>query len=58
MEFLQPAWLALVRHMVRKREQFGLDHAQALLGHSSADMTEHYAAVALEKASEVAARLG
>lgn len=40
------------------RELFGLDHAQALLGHSSADMTEHYAAVALQKASEVAARLG
>lgn len=56
-----PRW---VPHQLRHtagtlaRERFGLDHAQALLGHSSASMTEHYAAVTEAKAVEVAAALG
>ena len=40
------------------REQFGLEHAQAMLGHSTADMAEHYAKVGTRKAVEVALRIG
>jgi integrase len=40
------------------RKQFGLDHAQKALGHSHAAITERYAAVALEKAIEVAQVIG
>ena len=40
------------------RRQFGLEHAQSLLGHSKADMTEHYAAAGSERAREVARKIG
>lgn len=36
------------------RSRHGLEHSQATLGHSKADMTQHYAKVDREKASEVA----
>jgi len=40
------------------RARFGLEYAQASLGHSSARTTEIYAKVAFEKAAAVAAELG
>jgi len=40
------------------RQQFGLDHCQSVLGHSKADMTEHYAKAGTEKAREVALKIG
>lgn len=40
------------------REQFGLEHAQAALGHSSVDMTAHYAQASEAKAAEVAKEIG
>jgi len=40
------------------REVFGLDHAQASLGHKSADITQLYADLNTEKASEVARKIG
>jgi integrase len=40
------------------RDTFGLEHAQAALGHASANMTEHYAAVGRQRGLEVAERLG
>ncbi len=40
------------------REQLGLDSAQAVLGHSRADMTQHYAAVNQQKAREAALQIG
>jgi integrase len=40
------------------REQCGLDFAQAVLGHSRADMTQHYAAVSQERAREAALQIG
>jgi integrase len=40
------------------RNKFGLDCAQAVLGHSSAKMTEIYAKVSLEKAEKAARELG
>ena len=40
------------------REKFGLDSAQAMLGHSSAQMTEIYAKVSYEKAAKVAKEIG
>ncbi len=40
------------------RRQFGLEHAQRALGHSNANVTQVYAAVALEKAMEVARAIG
>jgi integrase len=40
------------------RKAFGLDHAQSVLGHAGANMTQHYAEVGIEKAAEVALKLG
>ncbi|MFO1006977.1 MAG: tyrosine-type recombinase/integrase [Planctomycetaceae bacterium] len=40
------------------RQQFGLEHTQSVLGHSKADMTEHYATAGTERAIEVARRIG
>ena len=40
------------------RERFGLDHAQASLGHSSARITETYAKVSFDKAVKVAKEIG
>lgn len=40
------------------REQFGLEHAQSILGHSKADMTQRYAKAGEEKAREVALKIG
>ena len=50
-----------LRHMaaVSIRNQFGLEHARATLGHTVASMTEHYSKMAGAKlASEVAAAVG
>ena len=40
------------------REEFGLEHTQAVLGHAKANMTEHYAKASGKKAAEVARRIG
>ena len=40
------------------RNKFGLDYAQAVLGHSSAKMTEIYAKASFEKAAKVAMEIG
>ena len=40
------------------REEFGLEHTQAVLGHAKADMSEHYAKASRKKAAEVARRIG
>lgn len=40
------------------RELFGLEHTQSVLGHSKADMSEHYARISQSKALEVAKRIG
>jgi integrase len=40
------------------RAKFGLDEARTVLGHSTTDMTEHYAKVDGKKAAEVARQLG
>lgn len=40
------------------RKLFGLEFAQSLLGHSKADMTEHYAQAGIEKAILVAREIG
>ena len=40
------------------REQFGLEHTQAVLGHASADMSQHYAKISSKKAAEVARKIG
>ena len=40
------------------REEFGLEHTQAVLGHAHADMTQHYAKVSNLKAAEVARKIG
>ncbi len=40
------------------RESSGLDGAQAMLGHSSASMTDHYAHVDIARAIEVARQVG
>ena len=40
------------------RQQFGLEHCQSVLGHSKADMTEHYAKAGQAKAHEVALKIG
>lgn len=42
----------------RFREEYGLDTAQVLLGHASADITEVYAAVDMKKALQVARDAG
>lgn len=43
-------------HVVR--EEFGLEHTQAVLGHSKANMSEHYAKAGSARAAEVALRIG
>ena len=40
------------------RDKFGLDEAQAIMGHSSARTTEIYAKVSFEKAAKVAREIG
>ena len=40
------------------REEFGLEYAQATLGHAKANMTEHYAKASRQKAAEVARKIG
>jgi len=40
------------------REDFGLEHTQAVLGHAKANMTEHYAKASRKKAAEVARKIG
>ena len=40
------------------REEFGLEHTQAVLGHAKANMTEHYAKASKAKAAEVARKIG
>ena len=40
------------------REEFGLEHTQAVLGHAKANMTEHYAKASSKKAAEVARKIG
>ena len=40
------------------REEFGLEHTQAVLGHAKANMTEHYAKASRAKAAEVARKIG
>lgn len=40
------------------REEFGLEHTQAVLGHAKANMTEHYAKASRTKAEEVARKIG
>ena len=40
------------------REEFGLEHTQAVLGHSKANMSEHYAKASRAKAVEVARKIG
>ena len=40
------------------RQQFGLEHTQAVLGHAKANMSEHYAKAGIAKAAEVAAAVG
>lgn len=54
-----PIWRAgQLRHtrLTEIRETMGLDHAQAVAGHSSPSQTEHYAHLRREKALEVALR--
>jgi integrase len=45
-------------HATRVREQFGLEAAQVVLGHASADVTQIYAKRNLSKAREVALQNG
>lgn len=45
-------------HATMVREQFGIEHAQAALGHSSVDMTAHYAQASEARAAEVAKEIG
>lgn len=58
---LIPRW---VPHQLRHtsadivRDEFGLEHTQAVLGHAKANMTEHYAKVSKAKAAEVARKIG
>ena len=49
-----------MRHTNAKnvREEFGLDHTQAVLGHAHVDMTQHYAKISSKKAAEVARAIG
>lgn len=46
------------RYAVEARRQFGLELAQAALGHATADMAEHYAQVDTARAIEVARAIG
>ena len=56
-----PKWTPnQLRHAggTKVRDKFGLDYAQAILGHSSAKITEIYAKASFEKAAEVAKEIG
>ena len=56
-----PVWFAMqLRHTAatEAREAFGLDAAQARLGHKSADITQVYASVSQKHAERVAVALG
>jgi len=56
-----PAWTTMqLRHTAatEAREAFGLDAAQARLGHKSADITQVYASVTQKRAMQVAVALG
>ena len=56
-----PVWTAMqLRHTAatEAREAFGLDAAQARLGHRSADITQVYASVSQKHAERVAVALG
>jgi len=49
-----------LRHLraTEVRSQFGLDHAQAVLGHATADTTQIHAELSREKAAVVAREIG
>jgi len=56
-----PVWgTHRLRHLfaTETRDAFGLEHAQAVLGDRSINMAQHYAKVGLEKAIEVAQKIG
>lgn len=56
-----PVWgTHRLRHLfaTETRDEFGLEHAQAVLGDRSINMAQHYAKVGLEKAIEVAQKIG
>lgn len=56
-----PHWTPhMLRHAfaTEARQHCSMDAVQAVLGHSTADMTQHYAALDLAKAAEVAAAIG
>jgi integrase len=56
-----PSWCPCqLRHAAgaRARRRLGLDAAQALLGHRTVAMTEHYSKLAVDDIMKVAARLG
>jgi integrase len=56
-----PSWHPhQLRHnaATRLRKEFGLDVARAVLGHSSAAVTEIYAELDMAKASEAMGRIG
>ena len=56
-----PAWTPnQLRHAgaTEVREKFGLEYAQAVLGHSSAQVTEIYAKASFDKAAKVAKEIG
>jgi len=56
-----PHWLPnQLRHAggTEVRNKFGLDAAQAVMGHANAKTTEHYARVSFEKAAKVAWEIG
>jgi integrase len=57
----QPEWFPnQLRHAngTAVRKQFGLEGSQVILGHSSADITQIYAERDLEKAREIARKIG
>lgn len=56
-----PRWVPhQLRHTAADaiRQQFGLEHTQAVLGHAKANMSEHYAKAGMGKAAEVALKIG
>ena len=56
-----PVWFAMqLRHSaaIEAREAFGLDAAQARLGHRTAQITQVYASLSEKRAAEVAQALG
>lgn len=56
-----PRWVPhQLRHTAADaiRQQFGLEHTQAVLGHAKANMSERYAKAGMGKAAEVALKIG